>query len=75
MVLFYYGDDMEKQMPLESDMISQLNSILLTIPQDFSPLEKAWWIYKKAGLIFSYDFRVSNDIGVIYNEIDFEKNY
>ena len=65
---------MKEQMLLESDMISQLNSILLTIPQDFSPLEKAWWIYKKAGLIFSYDFRVSNDIGVVYSEIDFEKN-
>lgn len=61
-------------MPLESDMISQLNSILLNVPQVFSPLEKAWWIYKKAGLIFSYDFRVSSNAELIHSEIDFEKN-
>lgn len=74
MVLFYYGDDMEEQMLLENDMISELNSILINVPQKFSPLEKAWWIYKKTGLIFSYDFRASSNTELIHNQIDFEKN-
>ena len=56
------------------NMISQLNIILRIVPDSFSPLEKAWWIYNKAALIFSYDFRVAHDINIAFKEIDFETN-
>ena len=56
------------------NMISQLNMILLLVPDNFSPLEKAWFVYNKAAFVFSYDFRVSSDISIAYKKIDFKKN-
>ena len=55
-------------------MIGELNLILLNIPDNLSSLEKAYWIYNKAGHIFSYDYRVANDIKIADKEIDFENN-
>lgn len=70
------GDDMEKKeiLPMKSNLIGELNLILLNVPEDLKPLEKAYWVYNKAGHIFSYDYRVANDIEIADNEIDFENN-
>lgn len=59
---------------MKSNMIGELNLILLNVPDNLSSLEKAYWIYNKAGHIFSYDYRVANDISIADKEIDFENN-
>ena len=59
---------------MKSNMIGELNLILLNVPDNLSPLEKAYWVYNKAGHIFSYDYRVAENIKIADKEIDFENN-
>jgi hypothetical protein len=59
---------------MKSNMIGELNLILLNVPDNLTPIQKAYWIYNKAGHIFSYDYRVAEDISIADKEIDFENN-
>lgn len=60
----------------DSDNIaSSLNLLLTIVPEDLTPLEKLRWLYIKAGELFSYDYRIANNIEVAKTEIDFYKNY
>jgi len=57
------------------NIVGDLNIILLNVPKNFSLIEKIRWVYKKAGMLFSYDYRVGDDISYATKDIDFEKNY
>lgn len=57
------------------NIVGDLNLILLNIPEDYSLIEKIRWIYMKVGMLFSYDYRVGDDINYALKEIDFSKNY
>ncbi len=67
---------MEKKeiLPMKSNLIGELNLILLNVPESLKPIEKAYWLYNKAGHIFSYDYRVADNIKIADKEIDFENN-
>ena len=59
---------------MKPNLVGELNLILLNIPEDLSPLEKAWLIYNKAGHVFRYDYRIANNIELAKKEIDFLTN-
>ena len=50
-----------------------LNEIILTIPNDATPLEKVRFVYINLGFLFSYDYRVAYDMKYAYYDI--ENNY
>lgn len=52
-----------------------LNLLLLNVPEDSSLLEKIRWLYIKSGQLFSYDYRIAQDIGYGKREIDFYNNH
>ena len=43
-------------MKKSENIISDLNLLMLNIPDELTPLEKVRWIYIKAGELFSYDY-------------------
>lgn len=57
------------------NIVGELNLILLNIPQNLELLEKIRWVYIKAGRLFSYDYRIADNIDVAFKELDFEGNY
>lgn len=57
------------------NIINELNLILFNVPQDINLLEKIRWLYIKTGEIFSYDYRVSDNIDYATNKLDFSENY
>ena len=57
------------------NIINELNLILFNVPQDINLLEKIRWLYIKTGEIFSYDYRISNNIDYATTKLDFSKNY
>lgn len=57
------------------NIVGDLNLLLLNIPDDISLLEKVRWLYIKTGQLFSYDYRIANDINVSKKDIDFFNNY
>ena len=59
---------------MKPNLVGELNLILLNIPEDLSPLEKAWLIYNKAGHVFRYDYRIANNVELAKKEIDFLTN-
>ena len=59
---------------MKPNLVGELNLILLNIPENLSPLEKAWLIYNKAGHVFRYDYRIANNIELAKKEIDFLTN-
>lgn len=59
---------------MKEDLINQLNIILFNIPDNLTPLERAYWLYNEAGKIFRYDYRVAEDITRADKEIDFKAN-
>ena len=59
---------------MKPNLIGELNLILLNIPENLSPLERAWLIYNKAGHVFRYDYRIANNIDLAHKEIDFLTN-
>ena len=59
---------------MKPNLVGELNLILLNIPENLSPLEKAWLIYNKAGHVFRYDYRIANNIEIAHKEIDFLTN-
>ena len=59
---------------MKPNLVGELNLILLNIPENLSPLEKAWLIYNKAGHVFRYDYRIASNIELAKKEIDFLTN-
>ena len=59
---------------MKPNLVGELNLILLNIPENLSPLERAWLIYNKAGHVFRYDYRIANNIELAHKEIDFLTN-
>ena len=59
---------------MKPNLVGELNLILLNIPENLSPLERAWLIYNKAGHVFRYDYRIANNIELAKKEIDFLTN-
>ena len=59
---------------MKPNLVGELNLILLNIPEDLSPLERAWLIYNKAGHVFRYDYRIANNVELAKKEIDFLTN-
>lgn len=57
------------------NIINELNLLLFNIPDDVTLLEKVRWLYIKVGEIFSYDYRISDNIKYAISEIDFSKDY
>lgn len=57
------------------NVINELNLILFNIPQYITLLEKVRWLYIKVGEIFSYDYRISDNIDYATIQLDFSKNY
>ena len=43
------------------NIMNDLNLIMLNIPDNLTPLEKARWVYIKSGELFSYDYNFLND--------------
>lgn len=59
----------------KDNIVGDLNLILLNIPDNISLLEKIRWVYKKVGMLFSYDYRVGENLDYALKEIDFRNNY
>ena len=59
---------------MKPNLVGELNLILLNIPENLSPLERAWLIYNKAGHVFRYDYRIASNIELAKKEIDFLTN-
>lgn len=60
---------------ISENIIAELNLLLFNIPENITLLEKVRWLYIKVGEIFSYDYRISDDICYAKAEIDFTKDY
>ena len=56
------------------DVISSLNFIMSSIPDDLTDLEKVRYIYINLGKIFCYDYRIILDESVVNEKIDYEGN-
>ena len=56
------------------DVISSLNFIMSSIPDDLTDLEKVRYIYINLGKIFCYDYRIILDESVVNEKIDYESN-
>ena len=57
------------------NVIDKLNLLLFNIPENTTLLEKIRWLYIKVGEVFSYNYKVLNDIDYAKKEIDFSKDY
>ncbi len=57
------------------NILSSLNLLLFTVPEDATTLEKVRWIYIKMGELFSYDYRIANNEAVATKPIDFSIDY
>lgn len=44
------------------DVLGDVTLLKYNIPDDLTPLEKVRWVYINLGKLFSYDYRVANDI-------------
>lgn len=58
----------------DENIVGELNLLLYNIPEDGTTLEKVRWLYMKAGQMFSYDYRVAENLDIIKKEPDFENN-
>ncbi len=57
------------------NVVDELNLLLFNIPDNLTVLEKIRWLYIKVGQIFSYNYKVVDDIQIAKQEINFLKNY
>ncbi len=54
------------------NIMNDLNLIMLNIPDNLTPLEKARWVYIKSGELFSYDYNFLNDEE---SQVRYEEDY
>lgn len=59
----------------DENIVGDLNLLLFNIPEEKTPLEKVRWLYMKTGQLFSYDYRVADNIEVIKRQPDFQNNF
>ena len=51
---------------VHENVMNELNSIMMSIPKDISPLEKIRYVYIKVGEVFCYDYYYSYKIGMFF---------
>jgi hypothetical protein len=56
---------------MNNNIVSDIDLILNNIPTNITDLEKVRWLYIKLGLLFSYDYRIMENIKYAYREVDF----
>lgn len=59
---------------LNDNVISEINLLMLNVPNNITPIEKLRWIYIKLGNIFCYDYNYL-DRPSDYSGIDFENDF
>lgn len=57
------------------NIISDINLLLLNIPEDTTPIEKIRWIYIKLGCLFSYDYHIAENESIALKEIDYSDDF
>ena len=62
------------ELNIGQNIISSINYIMSSIPENLTDLEKVRYIYINLGKIFSYDYRVIVDESVINEKIDYLNN-
>ena len=54
---------------------NEIDLIIHNIPDDLTEEEKLRWIYIKMGNLFSYDYRVANNIEIGSTKVDFDSDF
>ena len=56
------------------NIVSSINFIMSSIPEDATELEKIRYIYINLGKLFCYDYRIIIDESVAYEQVDYSSN-
>lgn len=57
-----------------SNIIPQVNNIVINMPDNLSDLEKVRYIYINLGKILSYDFRIMRDLSIADKKLDYSSS-
>lgn len=68
------SDNINK-LEMRENVINDLVLLLFNLPENVTLLEKVRWLYVKTGEIFSYDYRISDDIVYATSEIHLSDKY
>ncbi len=59
----------------DENIVGDLNLLLYNIPQGIPTIEKVRWLYMKTGQLFSYDYRVAENVEITKQTPDFKNNF